>query len=89
VNKADLIDTVAGDLEISKAQAERSVNAVLENIKKGVKNEKLVQLIGFGTFTFKERKARPGRNPQTGETITIQASKSVAFRPGKQFKDML
>lgn len=89
MNKADLIETVSADLDISKAAAERSVNAVLENIKKGVRKDKFVQLIGFGTFTFKHRKARTGRNPQTGETIKIKASKSVSFRPGKQFKDTL
>ena len=89
MNKADLIDTVAQDLEISKAAAERSVNSVLETVKQGVRKDKLVQLIGFGTFTIKQRKARTGRNPQTGEPIKIKASKSVGFRPGKQFKDFL
>jgi DNA-binding protein HU-beta len=89
MNKADLIDAIASDLELSKAAAERSVNTVLENIKKGVKKDKLVQLVGFGTFTLKQRKARTGRNPQTGEEIKIKASKSVSFRPGKQFKSTL
>ena len=89
MNKADLIENVSSELGITKAAAERSVNTVLDTIKKGVKKEKLVQLVGFGTFTIRQRKARTGRNPQTGETIKIKASKSVAFRPGKQFKDML
>jgi DNA-binding protein HU-beta len=89
MNKADLIDAVATDLELSKAAAERSVNTVLENIKKGVRKDKLVQIVGFGTFTLKQRKARTGRNPQTGEEIKIKASKSVSFRPGKQFKTSL
>jgi DNA-binding protein HU-beta len=89
VNKADLIDAVASDLEISKAAAERAVNTVLENIKDGVKKDKLVQLVGFGTFTARQRKARTGRNPQTGEAIKIKASKSVGFKPGKQFKSAL
>jgi DNA-binding protein HU-beta len=87
MNKADLIETVAEELELSKAAAERSIHTVIEGIKAGVKKDKVVQLIGFGTFTIRQRKAREGRNPQTGESIRIKASKSVAFKPGKSFKD--
>ena len=89
MNKADLIEAVAQDLELSKAAAERSVNTILETIKKGVRKDKLVQLIGFGTFAIRQRKARTGRNPQTGEEIKIKASKSVAFKAGKSFKSTL
>jgi DNA-binding protein HU-beta len=89
VNKADLIDTVAQELELSKAAAQRSVNCVLENIKKGVKKDKLVQLVGFGTFNVRQRKARTGRNPQTGESIKIKASKGIGFKAGRQFKDSI
>jgi DNA-binding protein HU-beta len=89
MNKADLIEAVAQDLELSKAAAERSVNTILETIKKGVKKDKLVQLIGFGTFSIRQRKARSGRNPQTGEEIKIKASKSVGFKAGKSFKSTL
>ena len=89
MNKADLIDAVAEKLELSRAAAERSVTSILTSIKAGVKKDKLVQLVGFGTFTIRQRKAREGRNPQTGETIRIKASKNVAFKAGKQFKDLL
>ncbi len=87
MNKADLIEAVAKDTKESKAQAERAVNSVLENIKKNTK--KGVQLIGFGSFTVSKRKARKGRNPQTGETIKIKASKTVKFKPGTAFKSSL
>jgi DNA-binding protein HU-beta len=89
MNKADLIEAVSGELQIPRAAAERSVTAVLNNIKQGVKKDKLVQLIGFGTFTIRQRKARTGRNPQTGEEIKIKASKTVGFKAGKQFKDII
>ena len=89
MNKAELIDAIAEELDLSKAAAERAVNGVLDNIKKGVKDSGSVQLIGFGTFELKHRKAREGRNPRTGETMQIPASKSVGFKPGKQFKEEL
>lgn len=86
MNKADLVEAVAKELQLSRAAAARSVNTVVETIKKGVKKDKLVQLIGFGTFTIRQRKARTGRNPQTGAAIKIKASKSVGFKAGKSFK---
>ena len=76
-------------LDETKAGAERCVNAVIDGIKKGVKKDKSVQVVGFGTFSIRKRAARTGRNPQTGETIKIKASKSVAFKPSKTFKDMV
>ena len=89
MNKAELIELMMKDKEASfesKAQTERAINAVLDNIKKGLKKDKSVQLVGFGTFTIRHRKARTGRNPQTGEALKIKASKTVGFKPGKNFK---
>jgi DNA-binding protein HU-beta len=87
MNKGDLIVAVAKELGGSKAQAEKAVNSVLDNIKKNVK--KGVNIIGFGSFSVGNRKARTGRNPQTGETIKIKASKTVRFRAGKALKKAL
>jgi nucleoid DNA-binding protein len=91
MNKAELISTVQGELgtDCSKAHAERTVNAVLDGIRRGLRKDKLVQLVGFGTFAVKTRKARTGRNPQTGETIQIKASKTVGFRAGAHLKEGL
>ncbi len=88
MNKAELIEYVAKQTKMTKRGAEAAVNATLEGIKKHVKRGG-VQLVGFGSFTVVSRKARMGRNPQTGEPIKIKASKSVKFRPGKDFKNML
>ena len=87
MNKQDLVEAVAQKLGTSKAGGGRAVNAVLCGISKGVKKDKSVQLIGFGTFSVKKRKARTGRNPQTGETIKIKASRTVGFKAGKKLKD--
>ena len=89
MNKAELITTVAKNTKMSKAAAERATNLVLESIKRGVKRDGNVTLIGFGTFTVKSRKARMGRNPQTGEPIRIKASRTVGFKPGQAFKKMV
>jgi len=83
MNKADLVEMVAKDMKSSKAAAERAVNAVLTGIGKGLKKDKKVQLIGFGTFDVRKRKARMGRNPQTGAKIKIPAKKAVGFKAGK------
>lgn len=87
MNKGDLIAAVAKDLGGSKAQAEKAVNSVLTSIKKNVK--KGVNIIGFGSFVVGTRKARMGRNPQTGATIKIKASKTVRFKAGKALKSGL
>jgi len=84
MNKGDLIVAVAKEIGVSKAMAERAVNAVLGSIKKGVKRG--VNLIGFGSFSVGNRKARMGRNPQTGKAIKIKASKNVRFKAGKALK---
>ena len=89
MNKAQLIEAVRKTIGSSKADAERGVNAVLQSVKKGLKKDKAVQIVGFGSFTVKKRKARKGRNPQTGEKINIKASKTVGFKPGKALKESL
>jgi len=91
MNRAQLIERVQKELgkDTSKAAAERALNAVITGIKAGVKKDKAVQLIGFGTFTVKSRKARTGINPKTGEKIKIKASKTVGFKPGSDFKNSL
>lgn len=89
MNKAQLVEAVRKTLGSSKADAERGVGAVLESIKKGLRTDKAVQIVGFGSFTVRKRKARMGRNPQTGEKIRIAASKTVGFKPGKALKGSL
>ncbi|OED36038.1 DNA-binding protein [PVC group bacterium (ex Bugula neritina AB1)] len=89
MNKTDLIEKVAADTKASKSDVESILKSILENIKKTVKKEEPVQLIGFGSFGLVHRKARVGRNPQTGEEIKIKASKSVSFKAGKAFKESL
>ena len=87
MNKTELIAAVAEKAEISKKDAEKAVkaftDAVAEDLAKGGK----VQLVGFGNFEVSERPAREGRNPRTGETMTIAASKTPKFKPGKALKD--
>ena len=87
MNKTELIAAVAEKAEISKKDAEKGVkaftDAVAEELAKGGK----VQLVGFGNFEVSERPAREGRNPRTGETMTIAASKTPKFKPGKALKD--
>ena len=83
MNKTQLIDVVATKTGLTKKAAEAAVNAVNEAITEALKAGDKVQIIGFGTYEVKERAAREGRNPKTGETITIAASKSPAFSAGK------
>jgi len=87
MNKGDLVEAVAKELSDSKAASERAVNAVLGSIKKGLKKDKKVQLVGFGTFEVRKRKARKGRNPRTGAAITIKARKTVGFKAGQDLKN--
>ncbi len=87
MNKSDLIDAVAASADISKASATRAVDAVFEAIGSALKNDDTVNLVGFGTFLVKERAERTGRNPKTGESITIAASKVPSFKAGKALKD--
>jgi len=87
VNKAELIEAVAEEADMSKADAGRAVDAMVNAITSAMKKQDDVSLIGFGTFTVRERAARAGRNPQTGETIQIAAAKVPAFKAGKALKD--
>ncbi len=87
MNKADLIAAVAEKTDLSKKDAERSINAVIDAIVEALKADDKVSLIGFGSFETKTRAAREGRNPQTGAKITIAASKAVSFKAGKALKD--
>jgi DNA-binding protein HU-beta len=84
MNKAELITGVQKHLgpECSKAHAERAVSAFLAAVEQGLQTDGEVQIVGFGTFAIKERRARMGRNPQTNEPIQIAASRTVGFRPG-------
>lgn len=86
MNKQQLIDKMAADGNMSKAQAEQFLNLTVENIKKAVKKGDDVKIVGFGTFTKAKRKARVGRNPQTGKAIKIPATWYPKFRPGAEFK---
>ncbi len=87
MNKTELINAVAEASELSKKDATKAVDAVFESILETLKKGDKVQLIGFGNFEVRERAARKGRNPQTGEEIEIPASKVPAFKPGKALKD--
>ena len=89
MNKAELIELIASETNTTKAQAERFLDVTLENIKKTVKKGDEVKLVGFGTFTKAKRKARMGRNPQTGKAIKIPAAWFPKFRPGAEFKDIV
>lgn len=87
MNKTELINTVAEISGLSKKDATKAVDAVFESITEALKKGDKVQLIGFGNFEVRERAARKGRNPQTGEEMEIPASKVPAFKPGKALKE--
>ena len=87
MNKTDLIDAIASAAELNKKQAKAALEATLDAITESLKKGDAVQLIGFGTFKINERKARTGRNPQTGAEIRIAASKVPAFVSSKALKD--
>ncbi len=87
MNKTDLIEIIAKEAELSKAAAGRILDTVLDTITESLGKGKDVALVGFGTFLVSKRKQRKGRNPQTGEVITIPAAKLPRFRAGKYLKD--
>ena len=89
MNKGDLIEAVAADLGESKASATRAIDAVINCITNGIKQDDAVTIIGFGTFSKKNRAARMGRNPMTGEPLQIKASTTVSFKPSKVLKDSM
>ncbi|CAL8481744.1 HU family DNA-binding protein [Caballeronia sp. S22] len=87
MTKQELIDAVAGKVEMSKSAIEETISTIMKTISQEVAAGNVVQLVGFGSFSSGERAARTGRNPQTGETIEIAAAKTVKFSAGKAFKD--
>ncbi len=87
MNKSELIDAIAASADIPKAAAGRALDATIEAITGALKNDDQVVLVGFGTFSVKDRAARTGRNPQTGEPIQIKAAKVPGFKPGKALQD--
>lgn len=89
MNKTELIAKVAETAELTKKDATKAVDAVFNSISDALQNGDKVQIIGFGNFETRERAARKGRNPQTGEEIEIAASKVPAFKAGKQLKDVV
>jgi DNA-binding protein HU-beta len=87
MNKAELVDAVAGSANLSKADAGRAVDAIIDAVTGALKQGQQVSVVGFGTFSVKHRAARSGRNPRTGETIHIAASNVPGFKAGKALKD--
>ena len=87
MNKTELIEHIAKSADISKATATRSLDAVIDAVKTTLKKNETVTLVGFGTFSVGTRAARTGRNPRTGNAITIKAAKVPKFKPGKGLKD--
>ena len=87
MNKTDLVNAVAADTGLTKKDAEKAVAAVLDGITAALKKGDKVQLVGFGTFEVRNRAAKQGHNPRTGEPMTVPASKLPAFKAGKALKD--
>ncbi|MWV53859.1 HU family DNA-binding protein [Chlorobium phaeovibrioides] len=87
MSKAELVEKIAAQANLTKVDAEKSVNAFINVVTSSLKAGDDVTLVGFGTFTTGDRAERQGRNPQTGKTITIPAKKVVKFKPGKALKD--
>ncbi|MEC4749913.1 HU family DNA-binding protein [Methylomicrobium sp. Wu6] len=87
MNKSELIDAIAHSAELTKADAGRALDGFIKAVEDSLKAGDSVTLVGFGTFSVKERAERKGRNPQTGEEITIKAAKMPAFKVGKSLKD--
>jgi DNA-binding protein HU-beta len=87
MTKADLVAKVAGDSKITKAQAEKAVDGFVAAVSAALAEGEKVTLVGFGTFSVGTRSAREGRNPRTGDKITIPASKVVKFKPGKSLSE--
>ncbi len=87
MNKQELIENIAGSADITKAAAGRALDSMIDSVTGSLKNGDSVVLVGFGTFSVRDRAARIGRNPQTGEEIQIQAARVPAFKAGKALKD--
>ena len=89
MNKTELVAAMAEQTKLSKKDAEAALKAFIDVVSEELKKGEKVQLVGFGTFEVSERAAREGRNPQTGETMEIKASKTPKFKAGKALKDMM
>ncbi|KRF53721.1 MULTISPECIES: HU family DNA-binding protein [Priestia] len=89
MKKPELIDAVATKSDLTKQDSKKAVDALFETISNTLAKEEKIQLLGFGTFEVRERAERTGRNPQTGEEMTIPASKVPAFKPGKELKEAI
>jgi DNA-binding protein HU-beta len=89
MNKVELVDAMAADAGLTKKDAEAALKAFTNSVSKAMAKGESVQLIGFGTFEVGERAERQGRNPKTGETITIAAAKTAKFKAGKALKDLV
>ena len=89
MTKAELVEFIAENADLTKADAARALEAVIEGIGKGLKTKGKVTLVGFGTFSAKKREARTGRNPQTGETVKIAARIVPGFKAGNKLKEAL
>ena len=87
MNKGELIDAVAAAADLTKSDATKAVEAFVDTVTRSLKKGDQVSIVGFGSFSVKARAARQGRNPKTGETITIRASKVPGFKAGKALKD--
>ncbi len=89
MNKAEAINKIAEQTELSKADVEKIISCFFDTVKSALKGKQNVRLVGFGTFSATKRKARVGRNPQTGQQIEIPACYYPKFKPGKEFKEYL
>ena len=89
MNKAELVESISKVTQATKADTERMLDAFLDVVSKNIKKKDGVKLVGFGTFATSNRKARVGRNPQTGEEISIPARKVPVFRPDKELKELV
>ena len=89
MNKTELVAAIADKTELSKKDSEKALKAFIDVVGEELKKGEKIQLVGFGTFEVRERSERQGRNPQTGKTVTIPASKVPAFKAGKSFKDSI
>jgi len=89
MTKVEIVDKMAKDADVSKAAAQKALDSFIDSLKKTLKKGNKVTLVGFGTFSVGKRAARKGRNPRTGETIKIKASKTPRFKAGKAFKDAI
>ncbi|HEC13580.1 MAG TPA: HU family DNA-binding protein [Acidiferrobacteraceae bacterium] len=89
MNKAELIDLIAESADISKSAATQALDAVIKGVTTTLQKDEALTIVGFGTFSVSHRPERTGRNPQTGEAITIKASNAPKFKAGKALKDAL